>query len=333
MNNMKKCIILLLIIYLSVIFNSCQKFSIKGRVEIDDYLFVKTCGMDVSNKGSDYSKITVISKQIQIQGMEETKKANILSEEARTIFEANRKMHMYSSKDIFYGHLNFILIGEEAAKEDIRKYLDFVIRDHEARFTASVAIIKGNTAENVLRQTNTDEFFISERLETIFEDAGDMSVSSKVNLAELIEVLDNPYIAVYVPYMKLVDKIEKEGLDANKLDISLEGYAIFKDFKLIGFVEGKVARGINWVRNKVQSGVIIVKDPEGKEVTLELIDSGTKVIPKIIDNKIYTEIKVQMSANISEQEGMTDLFNEKTIMYLEDKLKNAVIKEIQNARN
>ncbi len=73
-------------------------------------------------------------------------------------------------------------------------------------------------------------------------------------------------------------------------------YAVFKEDKLYDFLDDEFSRGINWVRNIIGSGVILVNAPDGKKVSLEIIDSKTKITPYMDENGISSTIKVMLTA-------------------------------------
>lgn len=47
-------------------------------------------------------------------------------------------------------------MGEEAAREDLGKYIDFVTRDQDMRMSLHIVVAKGATAEEVLRCNSDD---------------------------------------------------------------------------------------------------------------------------------------------------------------------------------
>jgi spore germination protein KC len=77
-------------------------------------------------------------------------------------------------------------------------------------------------------------------------------------------------------------KESKEDLEGEmeEYNILLNGFAVFKGDKLVGYATDTTARGANWIRGKVKSGIIVVKDNDGEKISLEIIDSGVDVIPK-----------------------------------------------------
>ncbi len=327
---MKKIIIGILTLCVMVLACSCAEV-VKGRREIDHNLFIQTAAFDKGE--SDRVRVTIISKSMHSDAATEMseKEAHILTHEGQTIFEVSKEFDGFASKDVFWGHLEFVIISEEAAKEGLLKYIDFIIRDHELRLTPVVIIVRGVTGEEMIRKINTSMFDVSEKLDNIFEDAGLLSYSSEITLADIISMATSEYTCIHVPTIKLVQKTEGGEEDKGKYDPYLDGYAVFKNEKLVGYVTEKKARGLNWILNKIDSGVIVVKDKEDQEISMEIIDSKTKLIPQISEGKLSITVEIKMSSNIAEYEGSQNIFTESAIDHIKQQIKDQIEIEVKDA--
>jgi spore germination protein KC len=101
-------------------------------------------------------------------------------------------------------------------------------------------------------------------LTSLFDNAGDVSVSKEVTLVEFVEALSSKYSAAYLPCLRIVEKPEGSGGNKYVQDIVLNGYAVFKGTRLQDYITGKEARGLNWVTGEVKSGIIVVKIRTGR---------------------------------------------------------------------
>ena len=199
-----------------------------------------------------------------------------MSSEGKTVFEVARKFQTYNEKQVFWGYAEFFIIGEEAAREDIIKYLDLLSRGQELRHNSRILIVKDATAEELLAISKTGALYVPQLLNNLLNSTGFMSVSGKLELIELMGRLDDEYSDIIIPALHIAPKDpdgqKKAGSD--EIEIRLEGYAVFKDAKLITFADKQESMGINFITNKVKSGVINVKDSTGSEVALEIIKIG-----------------------------------------------------------
>ncbi|HAN09739.1 MAG TPA: hypothetical protein DCP90_03900 [Clostridiales bacterium] len=332
---MKKIYILIIIFCALFMFSGCEKI-VRGRIELEKTGFIRAAGFDKSEKNDDNVKLTFALKGKSSGGDAKQPASSgfsIITEEGKTLFDTNRKVRTFVSKNIFWGHLFFILIGEDAAKDDIVKYLDFVTRNQDIRLTSHVIIVKGTTAEDAINKIRTKDITITETLSSLVHNSGELSVASELELGDIIQMLDCEYACAYIPYIELNNKIkeeeEKEGKEV--LEPSLLGYAIFKDEKLIGYINGGTARGANWVNNKGETGTTIVEDSKGKEICLEIISIKSKTTPEMKDDKINIKIEINMTSDIVEYEGREDIFKEKILKDIEKQQAEIIKKEVQSA--
>lgn len=191
------------------------------------------------------------------------KRPVLLISEGSTVFDAARNLSARSEKSVFSGHTNYYIIGEAAAKEDIRKYLDFFVRDHEVRLNAVVAVAQGSSGEELLKSGG--EGLVTRKLMSLFENAKNLSLSRSITLIEFVDALNSKYSAAVLPSLGIAEKPEgSEGNDFVR-DVVLEGYAVFQGTRLKGYIAGKEARGLNWVTGDVKSGIIEVMTRTAKK--------------------------------------------------------------------
>ena len=121
---------IIIIVIVSYAFSGCEDLII-GRNEISDMAFPGVVAVDKSESG-DGVILTVAPKKVQTSGggggggerrMKNNGGAAHAGEGNTVLRQQNdyRKAH----KDIHWGHNEYIIVGEEAAKDDILKYLDF----------------------------------------------------------------------------------------------------------------------------------------------------------------------------------------------------------------
>lgn len=321
-----------LLISLLFFFTGCKK-AIINRVEIDNHTFIRASGVDIVPDESDAVNLTIVSENVEDDSkmFSGEKKANIVSVQGKTLFEANRNFHTFMNRDIFWGHSQFILLSEEVCKNNIVKYLDFYIRDHELRLTSKVLIVEGSTVEDFFRQTNSAQYFIGEKLESLVSNIGALSLSKEFTVYELINVFESDFSSAYIPIIYLTDRKNIDtNNNSNKMDMALEGYAIFKEFKMIGTLHGYDARGLNFITNDINSGIIVVKDDNNDDISLEIISSSTKIKPKYNNDNLSIVIDINISCNIAEQEGTQDIYTEEGIEKLKEQQENTIKLEVEN---
>ncbi|NLT13711.1 MAG: Ger(x)C family spore germination protein [Clostridiales bacterium] len=325
MPNGKKCVLILCVLpFFFVTSCSIQK-------DIGKLILATAVAIDQSDTEDNGVKLTVETQKTMSASSSQggaQKKPIILISQGQTVFDADRNFSAYTEKSLFWGHTQYIVVGESAARDDIRKYLDFFIRNHENRLNAHVMVVQEESGEELLK--SGDEDLVTNKLKSLVDNVGDMSLSKEITLVEFVEALGSKYSAAYLPCLKIVEKPEGSGGNDYVQDIVLGGYAIFKGTRLQDFITGKEARGLNWVTGDVKSGIIVVKDKDGKDISLEIISAKTKIKTKLIDGIPNIEIKIKVNSNIGELEGASDVFNAEALSELARQQADVIREEISS---
>lgn len=306
---------------------------IKGRTEIDEILFVTVFGIDKISEGEDTVSITINAPSAQPPGEPgggKKKEAHIFTSQGKSVFEALRKLRLFANRKMFLGHVGFIIIGEEAAKNDVQKQLDLLARDHELRLNAQVLVAKGHTAKDVIKKTANNDEFLATYLKNLQDNASELSQSGKMELIRIMQAFDRKNTAPYIPYITLNNNTSYPGLGSKNENIFLEGYAILKGTSLQDYITDGKARGFNWIKNKIESGAIVVKTKQGNNITLEIIRSKARITPIIHNGNINIYIKLQMCSNVAEVQGTENIFKEDILLYLESKQNKIIKSEMQS---
>lgn len=78
-----------------------------------------------------------------------------------------------------------------------------------------------------------------------------------------------------------------------------------------------------------ESAAIVIKGPKGDEISIEVIDTNHKIIPKISDKgDLSATIQIGFSSNVAEIKGREDITSKETLDYLEKQQNSIVRKEI-----
>lgn len=333
---MRKLLFVALMSLIILISSGCAKFGL-NKTEIDKIFNTRIIGIDAEDNGKVL--LTLVTKSANSSpggsgggggGGAET--SEILVSEGDSVFDAARRLLTHANKKPHYGHTEYILIGEETARKGILPYLDFISRNYEFRYNAKIYIVKGDTAYNLINQLNVGDMFLSDKLSTMEDNAGNLSESSKETLAEAMFIFDKPKISTYLPCIEIVPSIFTNDTHSTShgFSLKLKGYAIFKEDKLQDFITGDLSRAINWVRKKIQSGIIMLKTPTGKIVSMEIISSKTVIKPHIEKNGLSCDIKVSFTTNVAEVMAKEDIFKEDIYENLEKQQDRQIKKEIED---
>lgn len=323
---MKKIYLFILLVF-SLSFSSCENYKIERR-EIDETMLVSVVGIDVSPEGKVLITICPKIANASGNGSDIQSKSYIINSEGDTLFDAVRTISTVSNTRPFLGNVEHIIIGEDASQKDILKYLDYFSRDHEFRLNIKVFVTKGCNAKDILEQASNSNIILSDYLKGLLSNVDNNSMSSEIELSNLIHKFDNEFLSPYIPCLSLG---KRNNTTISQFSIQLNGYGIFKNSKLIGYLMDKDARGLNWAIGKVKSGVILVKDINGDNIALEITEANSKIIPQFSKEKLSVLIKIRTSSNIAEIDGKEDIFTKDYFSYLERQQNNIVKSEIKGA--
>lgn len=312
---LKKIASIIIIIVTNIALSGCESHFLPTRDEIANYNIIQAIGIDISTEDPSQMEVTFISRLEKAEG---TSIIEIYSSTGPTIFEAQRKLKLHSDKKMFVGHVDYFLIGEDAAKENFTKYFDFVSRDQEIRLSPKVFIIKDCTAKEMINNTCVKDKFIVERLKGIEDDIGTMSNTNEVKILDIAAMLDNEDAATIIPALKCGEtRNQKTTGEMPNIEIVISGYAVIKDFKLVGYIDETHSRGYNFLTNKVGSSAISVPDFSGEFVAFEVIKSKTKLEAHFKGNQLEgVTYKTHIISNIDEQHSRANIFTETAIQDL-----------------
>ncbi len=286
--------------------------------DINSLAIVTAIGLDKAADGNIEFTIQIIgpSKQGGSQsgsGSSEggSSSAVNISSEGATIFEAARNLIPKLSKKAYYAHLQLLVMGEDMAKEGIDKIWDFFERDHEVNRQFRTIVVKGGTAKSVIEATaDIDQLGGVEISETIDNEAYGKNI--KIQGFEVSELLSQPMTGL------VTGVIDPNG--ANELtDMKVKGGAVFKNTRLVGYLDDDEATGYLFASNQIKSTILTIANPgePGNLVSIEVIGSSGKLTADLITGEPKLGIEITAYGNIGDEQGSTDLSETDNIKKLE----------------
>lgn len=113
----------------------------------------------------------------------------------------------------------------------------------------------------------------------------------------------------------------------------LGGYAIFKNNKLVGYLNNKESINYNILTNNIKNTIITYECSKNKYLAVEITDSNSSIKTK--NNKV--SININLKGNINESHCNIDITKNKNIKKIshdiEEKLNKEITNDILNVRN
>ncbi|WP_221566595.1 Ger(x)C family spore germination protein [Alkalihalobacillus sp. TS-13] len=335
---MKRTISLFIIIFLLLnLLTGCW-----NRRELNELAI--TVAMAVDKSDEEYVVSTQVVNPGQVaakQGGGQKSPVTLYQEKGDTVFEAIRRMTTGTARKLYFPHLRILVISEELAEEGIGETLDFISRDHELRTDFYIIIAKDTKAENVLKVTTGLEDIPANKLFTSLETsekswAPSVAITLDELTAEIVSEGIHPNLTgvhVIGENKKVGEMMENvQGIDAD-VKLKYGGMAVFKDDKLIGWLNEKESKAVSYVQGKVKSTIGEVSCPEGKgKVGVEVTRTKVDLKGKVEDGSPKGTVKIQVEGNVGDvQCKKLDLTKTKTIDELEKKSEKQIKEIIESA--
>lgn len=323
---MKKLFILFFILLLSGCFN---------YKELNTLDVVSSIGID--KKSNKYLVTIQVLNGKQSENSEDSQIVTY-SSTGNSINDALRNITTKTSKELYKGHINNIIISEEIAKENIINITDIFLRLTEVRDELNIIIVKNESAKNTLKILTTEELVPSEYLKLSLLNNYKKTASTVSNgLDKTVSLYLKKHIDPIIPVIKVVN-YKKKGTSIDNITtsnpiskIEINNAAITYNGKFEDYLNKNETIGYNFLSNNVKNIVIPVKCDNGKYSTISLIKSNTKRKTYKNNNSYAIKFNINSKGNITEYNCDNDLNNDKNINKLEKKVEKKIKKYIQDS--
>jgi spore germination protein KC len=119
-----------------------------------------------------------------------------------------------------------------------------------------------------------------------------------------------------------------------KYNLNSEGLSVFKEDKLVGFMNGQEARAYNLITNKFKGAFISIAYGEQKvtnNISFEVMSSKSQIKTSMEQDKVGIDIKLKMSLNLVQYGQKGNIGDNKELKKLEQKLNEKLEAEIVSA--
>ncbi|MFI2130475.1 Ger(x)C family spore germination protein [Lysinibacillus fusiformis] len=258
----------------------------------------------------------------------------------KTVFEAIRKILALSPRKLYFAHLQLVVIGEELAKNGLRDTVDFLARDQEIRNDFTLIVSQQATAKDVLNVLTPIEKIPANRmlnslkvtqdawgstLEVDIEDlVTDLGISNQYFVLSAIEVLGDKSLGI--------DQTNVERIET-PVKLEFTGLAIFKEDKLIGYMDEYDSKSFNYLNDKIKSTIEIISCPSDGELTTEITQSNTKTKGIVKDGIPRINVSIDIVQNVAEVKCDIDLTELKTIDLINRQTEEHIKKNLDKVLN
>lgn len=310
--------------------------------ELNTISLVMALGVDKAKGKAEYHVSYQVVNPTEISGKTGTGRTTpitVYSSSGSTVFEALRNAAEVTPRQLMFSHTNVIVIGEELAKEGIEGILDFFERDDEGRLTSNLLIARDTKAEEVLKTLTPIEkvpaFALKGKLNTM------VTKLSKGYDVELDEVLRGVLqkgggpVVTGVQLIKSAQSGSKESAIKGAKPaavIRINGLGIFKEGKLVEWLNGESARGTAIINNKLRGSAVSIDCKQKKRgLSIEVRRAKTKIRTSIRNHIPTIRLFIKQEGSIGQIFCAIDLKKSKEIRKLEKEWAQETKKEVQKA--
>ena len=355
---MKRFLSLLIIMCALPALSGCSSIYSNYR-EIQQLMVVQTMGIDREKGGVQVS----MAAAAEASGGGPRR----MSAQGSTITAAiDRAYKLSYEEEIFFSHVNHLLVGEAAAEEGLDAFLDYVSQSPTMRIDIPLYIVRGSTANQAVMEVGDSSKGISEVMQTVHESFASPSNSRVFTVADTINSLLR-YGSALVCAVECVPSSEsvspgksasaqgggeqnaqqgeeqnpqqEEGQNAQDktqgetpLMAVPAGYAVIRDGKLCKFIEPEEAAAVGLLTGSLPITDITVTDMNGKDASLELNQGSAEITP-VWGGKGQLKglnIQAQVSASVLETDNWQQGSSNEYINHLTAQLESAVSQRLSS---
>ncbi|MFP3122083.1 Ger(x)C family spore germination protein [Ectobacillus funiculus] len=334
-------LILLLILLYTGLLAGCW-----NQRELSQLSMVTAIGIDQAAKDKEYRvSLQVINPSAVAGGQgqgggEQISPITVYTETGPTISTAIYKTSQKIPREPLFTHVQLIIIGESFAKRGIQDLFDLFERSPQARLTSSVLVTKGNDAKSIISTISPSEKIPANAIMGKVKVTEKLwSENIKITIDEVIKDLVSKENGLVISGITFIGNHKsKEGTSTKLSDIlKIQGMALFKDGKLVRWLEGSDARGVMWIKNKMESTIYDLDCKEKKYgISVKNSTSKTNVTVTIKNEKPIFSIHIFTEGTINEVKCDIDLSDPEEVKKLEtqwgDQIKNEIIAAIDVAQ-
>ena len=351
---MKRYISLLIIISSLLGLTGCGGIHTNYR-EIQQLLVVQTLGLD-REEGSVRVSMAAAAKA---SGAGPRR----MSASGGTVSTAiDRAYDLSYEEDIFFSHVNHILVGQDAA-EDMDAFLDYLCQSPELRIDIPLYVVREGTAEQAVMEVGDGSRGISEVMQAVRESFATPSDSKVFTVADTISSLGR-YGSALVCAIRCEPGSESSGSQEaggtqdgakgkgqeeeqssepaagegrgsgaeGSTMAGIAGYAVIREGQLCKYLEPELAVAVGLMTGSVPISFIGVEDMDGRPCSLEVYQGSARLSPlwggpgelKGLD------IQAEVTASVMESGSSGAAGAEEYVNYLTGRLEAAVSEQLSS---
>lgn len=301
-----------------------------NRIEINDIAIVTAIGIDLTEDDEIHLSLQVaVPSKLGSSGPtggSSEKSTFVISETGSTISEAFRNIQGKLSRTIFFSQSRIVIIGEKFAKKSVSHVIDFQTRYAEPRINSFVMVTNGD-ASTIIKSMPKFESISAEEIKEMAK----LGLSVKVYVRDFLNMLLTDGIEPFAPKLTL-EPLEVHTKNKSEKTLAVNGIAVFKKDKLIGWMSEEETRGLLWLRNEMEEGVITTSVPKENgsgNISMEITRAEVKTVPILKNHELKMNVNIITELAVIENDSQLNLFDTKALEDIETEVNNRIKDKVQ----
>ena len=289
--------------------------------DIRDRAFVTAIGVDMGEEPYKYKVTFEILRPAGMKYGSKEPASFTQTIQGDSINQALEQLQTRTSRSISLAHMRLLLIGEGQARENILDVLDYFIRHQEVQMRIRLIFIQDGEAMEALQIEPKLERFPSEEIVALARLAPYVSLAGDCDFMDVVGRMRRTKGTAYGA---------RALVSSDGRQIIKHGAAIFKDYKLIGWLSSQEVQRANWIIEKRHYSV------DGKNdkgiFSFDVDHKNCNIIPHIVDNQLSFTVEIETDGTIRQKQGeLLDLTKPENIEQLEDLFSREIKREATEA--
>lgn len=244
------------------------------------------------------------------------------------------------SRDLYFAHTSLLVISEEIAREEgLSSLLDAMERGLEFRTTTKVVITRDGQASDFVKVlTDIDQVPAEKAIKSLEFTEELYGENIATNLQKFIKSAVSKGKEPLVSGFTVQGNIEKgktmEQLQSSdgSATIEVNGMAVFKEGRLVNWIDGEKGQGTLWVLDQIQQTPVNIDWENQKDsISYKVVRQKTNVSTKIKDNKPAMSVNIRAEGDLRSIEVPVDVTDPHVLFHIEKALQQKIKEEVEAA--
>ncbi len=259
--------------------------------QLSERAIVEAIGID---KTADSFTVSIVYYNPESNNAENSQ-TSFVKHNAKSITAAIAGINSKISKKIYLGHNNIVVIGENAAKNDIRSILKYFESDPQTK--SDICVLVAENAEEIIAYKDENSEVNPQTILKITENSLNLGEGCEYRLYKAI-AMDQGYSSAFVlPLGKISEEKSFEIL----------GSCLFKDGSLVDELSKQETRGLQWYNGNIHRSIISL---ENYDIEVKACETTVKTLV-INGSPVF---KITISAELDSPTKKIDSIEEEMIL-------------------